>query len=93
MMKPGGRLAVEVLNLVYLPRRIALLLGRLPAQTTCHGWEGGHLHNFTRGALEQLLRDSGFALSQVTGSGVFAPARAWWPSMLTGNLIAVATRR
>jgi ubiquinone/menaquinone biosynthesis C-methylase UbiE len=92
VLKPGGCLAIEVLNLVYLPRRVALLTGRLPRQTTCHGWEGGHLHNFTQGSIEQLLHEHGFIVQRVSGSGVFASMRAWWPAMLTGNLIATAVK-
>jgi ubiquinone/menaquinone biosynthesis C-methylase UbiE len=93
VLKPGGCLAIEVLNLVYLPRRLALVMGRLPAQTTCHGWEGGHLHNFTRAAVLDLLQTHGFALQHCTGSGVFTSLRTWWPSMLLGNVIAVSTKR
>jgi ubiquinone/menaquinone biosynthesis C-methylase UbiE len=92
VLKPGGHLAVEVLNLVYLPRRLALVSGRLPQQTTCHGWEGGHLHNFTRAALLKLLRERGFHVRSCTGSGVFQPMRTWWPSMLLGNVIAVCVK-
>jgi ubiquinone/menaquinone biosynthesis C-methylase UbiE len=92
VLKAGGHLAVEVLNLVYLPRRLALLAGQLPVQSACIGWEGGHLHNFTRGSFEELLRDSGFVVETVTGSGVLAQARSWWPSLLTGNLIVLATK-
>jgi 2-polyprenyl-3-methyl-5-hydroxy-6-metoxy-1,4-benzoquinol methylase len=92
VLRPGGQLVVEVLNLVYLPRRLAVLTGRLPTHTTCHGWEGGHLHNFTRPALIRLLRECGFEVEAVTGSGVLTSLRQWWPGLLLGNVIASARR-
>ncbi len=90
VLRPGGVAVIEVLNLVYLPRRLAVLAGQLPVHTSCHGWEGGHLHNFTRPALIQLLRDRGFAVEHCTGSGVLSPMRTWWPGGLLGNVIALA---
>jgi len=92
VLKPGGQLVIEVLNIAYLPRRIALLFGRLPRHSTADGWDGGHLHNFTRSALAQALELHGFHVEHWTGSGVLAPLRNWWPSLLTGNLIAVCRR-
>ncbi|MDQ3809972.1 MAG: class I SAM-dependent methyltransferase [Chloroflexota bacterium] len=90
VLRPGGLLALEVLNLVYLPRRLRVLVGQLPAQTSCHGWEGGHLHNFTRPALLRLLDERGFRVERCTGSGVLTPLRTWWPGLLLGNVIATA---
>ncbi len=92
VLTPGGHLVFEVLNLAYLPRRLALLAGRLPRHSTANGWDGGHLHNFTKAALAEELPLHGFAVEQWTGSGVLAPLRTWWPSLLTGNLIAVCRR-
>ena len=92
VLKPGGRLVVEALNLVYLPRRLAVLAGHLPPHTSCHGWEGGHLHNFTRPALLRLLRDHNFSVERCTGSGVLAPLRTWWPELLLGNIIVLARK-
>jgi ubiquinone/menaquinone biosynthesis C-methylase UbiE len=92
VLRPGGQLVLEVLNLAYLPRRVAVLGGRLPAHTTAYGWEGGHLHNFTRTALLQLLGERGFTVERCTGSGVLTPLRTWWPGLLLGNIIARARK-
>ena len=87
VLKPGGYLVLEVPNLAYLPRRVKLLVGRLPTVSSGQGWDGAHLHNFTLGALLDLLRRHGFHAEHCTGSGVLAPLRTWRPSLLTGNLI------
>lgn len=92
VLRPGGRLILEVLNLAYLPRRLALLFGRLPRHSYAEGWDGQHLHNFTRGALNEALVAHGFQVEVWTGSGVLAPLRTWWPSLLTGNLIVRCRR-
>jgi ubiquinone/menaquinone biosynthesis C-methylase UbiE len=92
VLRPGAQLVLEVLNLAFLPRRLVLLLGRLPRHSTAEGWDGGHLHNFTQAALDEALVARGFRVERWTGSGVFASLRNWWPSLLTGNLIAVCRR-
>jgi ubiquinone/menaquinone biosynthesis C-methylase UbiE len=93
VLRPAGYLVLEVLNLGYAPRRLAVLRGGLPGYTTCHGWEGGHLHNFTRHSIATLLEANGFEVLRVTGSGTFAGLRTWWSSMLLGNVIVLAGRR
>jgi ubiquinone/menaquinone biosynthesis C-methylase UbiE len=93
VLKADGQMIVEVLNLGYAPRRFAVLSGRLPGYTSCRGWEGGHLHNFTRRSLANFLRSSGFDVLQTTGSGTFAALRSWWPAMLLGNVIVQARKR
>lgn len=92
VLKPGGTLVVQVPNLGYVAHRLALLAGHLPRHSTAPGWDGGTLHAFTAGSLAHALEASGFHLAHLTGSGVLAPLRAWWPALLTGDLIAVATR-
>jgi ubiquinone/menaquinone biosynthesis C-methylase UbiE len=92
VLRPGGQLVLEVLNLAYLPRRVQLLFGGLPRHTFASGWDGGHLHNFTQGALRDALAAHGFEAMHWTGSGVLALLRRWWPSLLTGNLIVTCRR-
>ena len=94
VLRPGGVLVLETNNLVYLPRRLALLCGRLPrTSVSAVGWDGGTLHYFTRPALAALLRETGFAPKEWSGSGVFARWRNWWPAMLCGDLIVRAVKR
>lgn len=94
VLKRGGVLIIEVPNLAYFPRRLALLFGRLPkVSTSDFGWDGGHLHYFTKKSLEDLLKKFGFKIEKVTGSGIFANLRNWWPSLLSGDLIIKARKR
>ena len=51
----------------------------------------GHLTRFPSLTLGVNVQQGVRSLSW-TGSGVLAPLRAWWPSLLTGNLIAVCRR-
>lgn len=92
VLRIGGSFVVEVLNLAYLPRRLALLMGFQPILSRGYGWDGGSLHNFTLGTLKRLLQRHGLAVERCTGSGVFAPLRSWRPSLLTGNLIVRARK-
>lgn len=94
VLRPHGTLVLEANNLVYLPRRLALLGGQLPrTSVSVVGWDGGTLHYFTRPALDALLRETGFLPVAWSGSGVFARWRRWWPGMLCGDLIVRAVKR
>jgi ubiquinone/menaquinone biosynthesis C-methylase UbiE len=92
VLKPGGSLIVHVVNFVYLPRRIALLLGTWPRTTSQAEWDG-QLHYFTMSSLVQLFEQSDFRVVTKTGSGIFANLRNWWPSLLTGDLIVKGIKR
>lgn len=92
VLKRSGYFVVEVLNLGFAPRRLSVLRGGLPGYTSCRGWEGGHLHNFTRSSVTALLQATGFEVVQTTGSGTFAGLRTWWPSLLLGNVIVLARK-
>jgi len=93
VLRPGGRFVVEVPNMAYLPQRLRLLFG-YPIKTSFypHGIDGGNLHYFTVGLLKRLLREAGYAVRQVSASGVFAPLRTWWVSLLCGNMIVLAEK-
>ncbi len=93
VLKKNGILILEVPNLAYLPRRISLFLGKQPWTSAGQGWDGGHLHYFTQGSLKRLLEDSGFKIDKITGSGIFANLRNWWPSLLCGDLIIKAVKK
>jgi ubiquinone/menaquinone biosynthesis C-methylase UbiE len=77
VLKPGGIFIVEVPNIAYLRQRIHLLFGKLPVTSSPHnwkeiGWDGGHLHYFTKGKFCELLEDCGFKILKITGSGLLA---------------------
>lgn len=98
VLKPDGIFVIEVPNIAYLRYRIELLFGKLPVTSTPHnwkevGWDGGHLHYFTRKTLCRLLEECGFEVLKVTGCGLFGKLRGWYPSLLTGNLCVKARRR
>lgn len=97
VLKNNGILILEVPNIAYLKYRIQLLFGKLPVTSSPYnwkeiGWDGGHLHYFTKRSLRQLLEESGFKILKVSGSGLFAQFRNWWPSLFTGDLIIKAQK-
>lgn len=94
MLRPGGCAVVTVPNAAYLRHVGALLAGRVPltgirardmSLWRAEGWDGGHLHYFTKDALRELLASAGLADECWTGDGRWARARRWWPA-LVGNL-------
>lgn len=71
VLKKGGTFILQVPNIAYLPRRLALLFGKLPkVSTSAFGWDGGHLHYFTEREVSRLLEKNGFAKERVSCSGV-----------------------
>ena len=74
-----------------------MFFGKLPITGSPYnwkevGWDGGHLHYFTQKALCKLLEESGFKVLKVSGCGLFANFRNFWPSLLTGDLIIKAQK-
>jgi SAM-dependent methyltransferase len=94
VLAPGGTFVVEVPNMAYFPQRLRLLAGQ-PIRTSfwTRGIDGGNLHYFTGDLLASLVRAAGFSVEKLTGSGVFAAARTWRPSLLCGNLLLQARAR
>lgn len=97
VLKNNGILILEVPNITYLKYRIQLLFGKLPVTSSPLnwkeiGWDGGHLHYFTKKTLCKLLQESGFGIIKISGVGLFAKFRNWWPSLLTGDLVIKAQK-
>ncbi len=99
ILRPSGVLLVEVPNIAYFKHRTQLLLGRLPITSSPHGWadgygwDGGHLHYFTKDAVCGLLTGEGFKVIRVLESRApFANYRSCWPSLLAGNFLIKAVR-
>jgi 2-polyprenyl-3-methyl-5-hydroxy-6-metoxy-1,4-benzoquinol methylase len=98
--KSGGSVFITVPNAAYLRHVRDLLLGRVPLTGTytreIHewrtlGWDGAHFHQFTKAALSDLLKDTGFTPQEWTGDGKWAKYRRWH-SNLSGSLTVRATR-
>jgi SAM-dependent methyltransferase len=90
VLKPGGQLIVEVPNLAFLAHRVALLLGKLPRTAFNEpGWDGGHLHYFTFGALKELLTSNGIRVSGECCAGIGHRLRSLRPQLLGADIILV----
>jgi len=100
VLKKEGILIVQVANIAYIKRRIQLFLGKLPINTSPDnwnnwkeiGWDRGVLHCFTLTPLRWLLESQDFKIEKVTGSGLFAMLRCWWPSLLSGDICIKARK-
>jgi len=97
VLKRGGIFIAEVPNIAYLRQRIHLLFGKLPVTSSPHnwkeiGWDGGHLHYFTKKSFCRLLEECGFKILKVSGSGLLASFRNFYPSLLTGDICVKARK-
>ncbi len=93
LIKKNGILIIEVPNIAWLPRRLSLLLGKLPVTAQEEGWDGGHLHYFTFEATRDLVEKYGFETVYMGSSGIFPRIRNIWPQLLGGNIIIKAVKR
>lgn len=100
VLKPGGCAVITVPNAAYLRHVGALLMGRVPLTGIRardmrlwrdEGWDGGHLHYFTKGALKELLASAGLVAEEWTGDGKWARVRRVLPN-LVGNLTVRARK-
>jgi methionine biosynthesis protein MetW len=92
LLRPGGQFIMEVPNLAWLPRRVDVLLGRLPVTGDEDGWDGGHLHYFTFQTVRDLLSTHGFNIQYIGATGVFPRVRNIWPALLGGNVFLSARK-
>jgi SAM-dependent methyltransferase len=93
VLRPGGELVLAVPNVASLTNRARILLGRIPVTSTDDGWDGGHLHYFTKHDLDWFLRSEGFEVLTRKTSGGHPELREWWISLLAGELIYICRRR
>ena len=94
LLVKGGTLIVEVPNVVWLHNRIRLLLGKSPVTSNAiEGWDGGHLHYFTRASLKRLFLDEGFKVMEITSGGIFARPRRIWGSLLGADILIVGVKK
>jgi SAM-dependent methyltransferase len=90
LLRPGGTFLLHTMNLAFLPRRVQLLLGRLPTFNSAIGWQGGVLHNFTFPTLRTLLRSTGFVVEAERCAGLAPALRLWWKGALASDMLFLA---
>jgi len=93
VLRPGGELVIDVPNVASFTNRLRTLFGRLPITSTDAGWDGGHLHYFTKDALDRFLRIEGFEVLTRSTSGGRPRLRERWISLLAGELIYLCRKR
>jgi methionine biosynthesis protein MetW len=93
VLRPGGALIIDVPNVASVTNRARILLGRIPVTSHDSGWDGGHLHYFTRHALDHFLQNEGFDVLERKTTGGSHRLREWWISLLGGELIYRCRRR
>ncbi len=87
VLLPGGEFVIAVPNVASLTNRLRILFGRIPVTSSDPGWDGGHLHYFSRHALDHFLADEGFEVLERRTTGGHTALREWWISLLAGELI------
>ena len=95
LLKRGGCLIVYVPNVAVLGNRIRLLMGRFPATSNEAGWDGGHLHYFTRTSLKKLFQDEGFKVARITSGGILGVRGRPWSilsPLLDGDIFIVGIK-
>lgn len=92
LLRPGGTLIVHVPNVAFVMNRLRAAGGTLPVTSKASGWDGGHLHYFTRSSLKQLLEKEGFSVIKITAGGLFGKIRNIWGSLLSGDILIVGKR-
>lgn len=93
VLRPGGELVIGVPNAASLSNRVRILFGRLPVTSADAGWDGGHLHYFTRHALDRFLRAEGFDVLARRTTGGRSGLRERWISLLAGEFLYRCRRR
>lgn len=103
---PNALLVCSVPNYAYLKHRIQLLFGAQPRTGTdepvenwrTEGWDGMHLHTFTKSSFTTLLKDCGWLPYRWMGCGTrfnslgLGYFRRRYPGLMSGELIAVCKK-
>jgi SAM-dependent methyltransferase len=105
--KPNGVLICSVPNYAYLKHRLQLLFGIQPRTGTDEpvekwreeGWDGMHLHTFTKSSFSTLLQDCGWQPQKWLGCGTrfnsigLGVLRRNFPGLWSGELIVSCVKR
>jgi methionine biosynthesis protein MetW len=87
VLRPGGTLIIDVPNVASFTNRTRILFGHMPVTSGDPGWDGGHLHYFTKYTLDKFLLSEGFKITAKKTTGGRPFLREWWLSLLAGELI------
>ena len=79
------------------PASTTALTGKLPVTSNPFnweeiGWDGGHLHYFTKKTYCGLLEDCGFRILKLFGSGLLGDFRRVYPSLLCADVFVLAEK-
>lgn len=101
LVRPGGTIICSTPNIAYLPRRLALLLGKFPATAGSDEgfgvrdeelYDGGHLHYFTYSTLERLFALNGIEPVRRLGFGRLGRLHNLFPQLLSGAACIVGRK-
>jgi methionine biosynthesis protein MetW len=87
VLRPSGEFVIAVPNVASFTNRLRILFGRIPVTSSDPGWDGGHLHYFSKHALDHFLADEGFEVLERRTTGGRAALRERWISLLAGQLV------
>jgi len=87
ILRSDGTLIIDVPNVASFSNRVRILFGHLPVTSRDPGWDGGHLHYYTKRSLDQFLTSQGFKIIARKATGGHPTIRNWWLSLLAGELI------
>jgi len=98
VLEPRGTFVFQISNLVWLPRRMKLLIGRLPVTfaldlTQDRVWNGGALNSYTLEAIRRLLVGCSFDIVAIRSSGTFRRLGNVWPSLFSPDLILLCRKK
>lgn len=92
ILKNRGELIILVPNDAWLLYRLQSLIGKIPQSGGVDelGVDWGHLHKFNKKIIRKLLLSTGYHITNISCSGVFAKLRRKWLSLLSGDVIIKA---
>ena len=102
VLKPKGKLILNVPNIARIDQRCRLLFGKFPSTSTKNEGvdrlgnssllDGGKLHYFTFSSMIALLTEVGFEKIEKYGIGKYKKVHNIYPELLSGSISLVCTK-